>query len=112
MSHPFSNLEKEICNEEELFELADFFKVFGDSTRLKIINALLSEELCVGDIAELLNMSSSAVSHQLRFLKNLRVIRSRRSGKMVYYTLDDEHVEEIFRIGHTHLCHKKRQGAK
>lgn len=97
-----------LCSEEELFELADFFKVFGDSSRLKIINALLDQELCVGDIAEIISMSSSAVSHQLRLLKSFKVVRSRRAGKLVYYSLDDNHVEEIFKIGRTHLFHQKK----
>lgn len=86
--------------------LAEFFKVFGDITRIKIINALFSSEMCVCDIAALLHMNQSAISHQLRTLKQARLIKNRRDGKVVYYSLDDDHIKEIFDQG---LIHVKEQ---
>ena len=77
-------------NEEDLYDLAEIFKIFGDSTRIRILYALFEKELCVADIAESLSMNQSAVSHQLRFLKTNRLVRSRRDGKQVFYSLDDE----------------------
>jgi len=93
-------------DEEKLFDLAELFKVFGDTTRIKIICALLQEEeMCVCDIAELLSMSQSAISHQLRVLKSARLVKYRKEGKMVYYSLDDEHVRNIFDQGFNHINH-------
>ncbi len=89
--------------EEDLYDLAELFKVFGDSTRVKILYALSENELCVCDLAVLLNMKQSAVSHQLRVLKQSRLVKSRRSGKVVYYSLDDEHVKKIFNEGYMHI---------
>lgn len=91
---------------ETVFELADLFKVFGDSTRLKLLTALSSGELCVCDLAMVLGVSQSAVSHQLRTLKQARLVRYRREGKVVYYALDDEHVETIIQQGLEHILHK------
>ncbi|HAA08469.1 MAG: ArsR/SmtB family transcription factor [Syntrophomonadaceae bacterium] len=88
--------------EETLYDLAELFKVFGDSTRVKILWALDKEEMCVCDIAYLLNMTQSAISHQLRVLKQAKLVKNRREGKIVYYSLDDEHVRQIFEMG---LCH-------
>ena len=90
-------------NEDVLIDLAEFFKVFGDSTRMKIICALLEEELCVGDIARITNSSISAISHQLRLLKQSKLVKYRKDGKSVYYSLDDEHVREIFKKGREHI---------
>lgn len=84
-------------------ELADFFKIFGDPTRLKIINLLHREELFVNDISVKLSMSQSAVSHQLRILKQARLVKIRRDGKNIFYSLDDEHIEMIFRLGTEHI---------
>ncbi|SKC84770.1 ArsR/SmtB family transcription factor [Maledivibacter halophilus] len=92
--------------EEKLYDLADLFKVFGDTTRIKIICALFQEELCVGDIATTLGMSQSAISHQLRVLKSSKLVKYRREGKVVYYSLDDEHVKNIFDQGFSHISHK------
>jgi len=92
--------------EEELYDLAEFFKVFGDTTRIKILCALFSSEMCVCDIAALLNMSQSAVSHQLRVLKQARLVKYRREGKVVYYSLDDEHVKQVFDQGLLHIKEK------
>lgn len=89
--------------EENLLDLADLFKVFGDSTRVKILCALFQSELCVCDIAALLGMTKSAISHQLRVLKQAKLIKNRRDGKVVYYSLDDEHVKNIFDQGLTHV---------
>ncbi len=89
--------------EESLYDLAEFFKVFGDSTRIKIIWALFEEEMCVCDIAYLLNLTQSATSHQLRVLKQARLVKPRREGKNIYYSLDDEHIEEIFNQGLNHI---------
>ena len=90
-------------DEEALLDLADLFKVFGDSTRVKIICALFESEMCVCDIAALLGMTKSAISHQLRILKQSKLIRNRRDGKVVYYSLDDEHVKNIFDQGLVHV---------
>ncbi|MDR2467862.1 MAG: metalloregulator ArsR/SmtB family transcription factor [Spirochaetaceae bacterium] len=88
--------------EETLFDLAELFKMFADSTRIKIISALLNQELCVCDIAALLSMTKSAISHQLRLLRQTKLVRPRRDGKIVYYSLDDDHVRNILDQG---LCH-------
>lgn len=88
---------------ETLYDLAELFKVFGDSTRIKILWALDESEMCVCDIAGLLNMTQSAISHQLRVLKQANLVKSRRDGKVVYYSLDDEHVKAIFEQGLTHI---------
>jgi ArsR family transcriptional regulator, lead/cadmium/zinc/bismuth-responsive transcriptional repressor len=89
--------------EEMLYDLAELFKVFGDSTRIKIIWALFEEEMCVCDIAYLLNMTQSAISHQLRVLKQARLVKPRRDGKIIFYSLDDQHIGEIFKQGLNHI---------
>ena len=89
--------------ESELYELADLFKVFGDSTRIKILYVLFENEMCVYDIANILNMTQSAISHQLRVLKQNRLVRYRKEGKTVLYTLADEHVFTILRQGIEHV---------
>ena len=90
-------------DEEILLDAAELFKVFGDSTRAKIICALEISEMCVCDIAALLSMSSSAISHQLRILKQSRIVQSRRDGKVIYYSLDDEHIKRLFDTAIDHL---------
>lgn len=90
-------------DDEVLYELADLFRVFGDSTRIKILYALHDTELCVCDIANLLALSQSAVSHQLRVLKDSKLVRFRRDGKTVYYALDDDHVRSILSLGMEHV---------
>ncbi|HHY81590.1 MAG TPA: winged helix-turn-helix transcriptional regulator [Clostridiales bacterium] len=92
--------------EETLYDLAELFKVFGDTTRIKILWALDESEMCVCDIANLLNMTQSAISHQLRVLKQADLVKSRRDGKVVYYSLDDEHVQQIIDQGLTHINEK------
>lgn len=89
--------------EEILYDLAELFKVFGDSTRIKLICALSEAELCVYDLAASLNMTQSAISHQLRILKNAKLVKFRREGKMMFYSLDDEHVRQIFDAGFSHV---------
>ncbi len=90
-------------DDEVLYDLADVFRVFGDSTRIKILYALYEHELCVQDIAGALNLSQSAVSHQLRVLKDARLVRFRRDGKAVFYALDDDHVRTILSLGMDHV---------
>ena len=89
--------------EEELYDLAELFKVFGDTTRIKIICALFESEMCVCDLSVLLNISQSAISHQLRVLKSARLVKFRRAGKVIYYSLDDEHIKHIFDEGLRHI---------
>ena len=89
--------------DEILYELAELFKVFGDSTRIRILYVLFENELCVGDIAELLNLSQSSVSHQLRILKDAKLVKFRREGKSIYYALDDDHVYHIIEMGMEHV---------
>ena len=84
-------------------DLAELYKVFGDSTRVKILYVLFGAELCVYDIARLLGMTQSAVSHQLRILKNNKLVKFRREGKTVFYGLDDDHVRSILQLGMEHL---------
>lgn len=93
-----------IFREDLLCDLAELYKVFGDSTRIKILSALRNAELCVCDIANLLGMSMSAISHQLRILKQARLVRFRREGKTVFYSLADDHVNTILGQGMEHVC--------
>lgn len=88
---------------EDISALSDFFKVMGDGTRLKILIALIHNEFCVGEIAYMLDMSQSAVSHQLKVLKSAKLIKARRDGRMIYYSLDDEHIEDILDESMTHV---------
>lgn len=89
--------------EEELYDLAELFKVFGDSTRIRILYVLFEAEVCVCDLAEALGMTQPAISHQLRILKQARLVKSRREGKSVYYSLADGHVRTIIAQGREHL---------
>jgi ArsR family transcriptional regulator len=91
---------------EILYDLSDVFKMLGDSTRIKILCALFQAEMCVCDIAALLGMTQSAISHQLRVLKQARIVKNRKDGKVVYYSLDDEHVKSIFDQGLIHIKEK------
>ena len=103
VKHPdiIEKVKKTMPDEETLFDIAELFKVFGDSTRMKIICCLFEHEMCVCDIAELINSTQSAVSHQLRVLKQAKLVKLRKDGKTVYYSLSDEHVEMIFNIYET-----------
>lgn len=96
-------IRERMPDEETLYDLAELFKVFGDTTRVRIMCALFDEELSVSDIAELLGMAPSAISHQLRLLRAARLVRSRRDGKNAYYALDDDHVRQIFDKGLSHI---------
>ena len=98
-----NEIENKMPEESKLYELADLFKVFGDSTRIKILYVLFENEMCVYDIANILNMTQSAISHQLRILKQNRLVRFRKEGKTVLYTLADEHVFTILRQGIEHV---------
>lgn len=89
--------------EEILYDLAELYKIFGDSTRIKILYVLFESEVCVCDIASVLKMSMSAISHQLRVLKQARLVKYRRDGKTVYYSLSDEHVKTILAQGMEHI---------
>ena len=97
------NARSNMLDDDLLFDIADFYKALSDSTRIKIINALDKQELCVCDISALLNMTKSAVSHQLQNLKDMRLIKSRRDGKQIFYSLADEHVREVFEISLQHV---------
>lgn len=96
-------VQEKMPDEEPIYEVSELFRVFGDSTRARIICALSISELCVGDLAALLSMTQSAISHQLRILKQSRLVRSRREGKVVYYALADEHVKELFTVAFDHV---------
>ena len=94
---------KAMPDEDQLMDLADFFKVFADSTRIKILYVLFESEMCVCDIANLLQMGQSAISHQLRVLKQMRLVKYRRDGKTVFYSLADSHIETILAQGMEHI---------
>ncbi|MDR3178082.1 MAG: metalloregulator ArsR/SmtB family transcription factor [Campylobacteraceae bacterium] len=93
-------------DDEILFDLAELFKVFGDSTRVKMLYALFQSEMCVCDIAALLSMTKSSISHQLRVLKQAKLVKFRKEGKVVYYSLSDEHVKNIFDQAFSHVSEK------
>lgn len=96
-------IDEKMPPEEELQDLAEFFKVFGDATRLKILYVLLSAEMCVYDIAAVLGMSQSAISHQLRVLKQMDLVKNRREGKTIFYSLADAHIVTILSQGLDHI---------
>ena len=93
----------QLLDEDKIIDLSELFKIFGDSTRVKIINVLLNNELCVGDIADKINVSQSAVSHQLRILKDSKLVKFRKEGNLTYYYLADDHVYKIFMMGCEHV---------
>src|SRR5690606_37434707 len=99
-------VKKKMITESTTFEMAETFKALGDPTRIKIIYALLNRELCVHDICVILDMGQSAVSHQLRYLRNLRIVKRRKEGKTVFYSLDDSHIETIFLQTLQHIIHE------
>lgn len=98
------NVKSRMPKEETLRELADFYKVFGDATRIRILCVLLQAEVCVCDLAELLNMTQSAISHQLRVLKQMKLVKNRRDGKTVFYSLADGHIQTIISQGMEHIA--------
>lgn len=98
-----NSVKQQLPSEEAVCDLADLFKVFGDTTRMRILFALLSSELCVCAISELLCMNQSAISHQLKVLKTARLVKNRREGKTIYYSLADDHVRTMIAQGFEHL---------
>ena len=98
-----SRVRAEMPADETLYDLAELFRIFGDSTRIRILYALFESEMCVCDIARLLNMTQSAISHQLRLLKESKLVRNRRDGKTVYYSLADDHVRTVLNQGMDHI---------
>ena len=98
--------------EDVFYRLADLFKLIGDPTRCHILFALDQDEMCVCDLANVLNMTKSSISHQLAVLRKSGVVKCRRSGKEVYYTLDDNHVEKLFEVGLEHINHQRLEGER
>lgn len=94
-----------LISEEEIVDISEIFKILGDPTRMRIVAALRIKELCVGDLAALMEISLSGVSHQLRLLKKSRIVKTRRDGKMIYYSIDDEHVEKLIDVALSHINH-------
>ena len=101
--HDGKMIEESMPDEASLVTLSEFFRVFGDPTRIKILYLLSREDLCVHDITSLLEMNQSAISHQLRILKQARLVRYRRKGRSICYSLDDDHVKQIFSQGFEHI---------
>ena len=102
-----NSTKEQMLNDEDLFNnLAEFFKILGDTTRVKILSALDKNEMCVCDIANVLNMSKSSISHQLGTLRRMNIVKCRKQGKEVYYTIDDDHVQKLFELGIEHIEHK------
>jgi len=96
-------VQQKLPDQVALYELADLFKLFGDSTRISILWALSESEMCVCDICALLKMKQPAVSHQLKNLKQSRIVKARRDGKVIYYSLDDEHIRDLLNLGMNHI---------
>lgn len=103
-----TGIKRTMPDTQTLYDLSELFKVFGDTTRIRIIAALLDGEMCVYNLSEYLQMGQSAISHQLRILRSAGLVRPRREGKTVYYSLDDKHIELIYNIGLAHISHKSR----
>ena len=101
------SIKNEMPDINTLFSLAELYKVFGDTTRIRIMCALFNRELCVLDIAQIIDMGQSAVSHQLRILRSAHLVKVRKDGKQSYYSLDDDHVKEIFHLGLEHITEDK-----
>lgn len=106
-THTHDTAQRAVPDIEILYDLSELFKVFGDTTRIRIIAALLDGEMCVYHLAESLEMGQSAISHQLRILRSAGLVRPRRDGKTIYYSLDDEHIVMIYNMGLAHIRHKK-----
>ncbi len=100
-----SLVKRKMVDESSAMDLAELFKALSDPTRVKLISAMLQQELCVHDLSVVLGMGQSAISHQLRYLRNMRIVKRRKAGKTVYYSLDDSHIEEIFLLTLQHLKH-------
>lgn len=97
------NVKNVMPQDDLIYDLAEFYKVFADSTRMKIIYALMENELCVCDIAVIVGTTQSAISHQLRILKQAKLVKYKKEGKIVYYSLDDEHIAQIVKKGREHI---------
>jgi len=102
-----TQIKSQMLDDEILFEVSDNFKILGDSTRLKMLYALSQKELCVCDLAAVLDMSQSAISHQLRLMRGANLVKFRKEGKMVYYSLADEHVVKLIEMGVEHATEKR-----
>lgn len=98
--------KKEMLKTKTIYDISNFFKILGEPTRIKILNALDNNEMCVCDIANVLNMTKSTISHQLNILRQNNIVKYKKNGKEVYYTLDDEHVKEVFEVALSHIGHK------
>ena len=105
ISHPILEyfLHEVVILHEYLYDLSELFKIFGDSTRIKILYSMFDAELNVGEMSKILNLSQSSVSHQLRILKDAKLVKFRREGKSIYYSLDDDHVRMILSLGMEHV---------
>lgn len=102
--------KSDLLNDASVEALAETFKALGDSTRVRILDAVFRAELCVGDIADLLGLTESAVSHQLRVLRGMRLVRPRRAGQQIFYSLDDQHIVKLFAQGLEHVEERARAG--
>ncbi|MDE6313615.1 MAG: metalloregulator ArsR/SmtB family transcription factor [Lachnospiraceae bacterium] len=102
-----AQVQSRLPEEAKLYDLAEFFKIFGDTTRIKILYVLLQQEMCVLDIALLLGMTQSAISHQLRVLKTMQLVKFRREGKTILYSLSDSHIENILNQGMEHISEEE-----
>jgi ArsR family transcriptional regulator len=105
--HQVRQVMENMPGEEELIDLSELFRVFGDSSRIKILYALMDHNMCVTDIAQMLQMNQSAVSHQLRILKDAKLVKYKREGKTIFYSLDDDHVKMILNLGMEHISESK-----
>jgi ArsR family transcriptional regulator, lead/cadmium/zinc/bismuth-responsive transcriptional repressor len=110
ISSDIQALRPSLLGERSVVALAETFKVLGDVTRVRILDAISHAELCVGDIAAVLGLSESSVSHQLRLLRGMRLVRPRRSGQMIFYSLDDQHIVRLFAQGLEHVHERNREG--
>ena len=104
-----ARVQAKMPDEMPIYEVSELFKVFGDSSRSRIICALGIEEMCVNDLSALLNMTQSAVSHQLKILRDARLVKCRKQGRVVYYALDDDHIDQIFSLAFAHIM-EEREG--
>lgn len=105
--HQVQQVMDNMPGEEELIDLSELFRVFGDSSRIKILYVLMDHNMCVSDIAQILQMNQSAVSHQLRILKDAKLVKYKREGKTIFYSLDDDHVKMILNLGMEHISENK-----
>lgn len=105
-SKNIEKVRKNMPNYNTITDLSDFFKILGDSTRLQILMALEQSELCVSELSHLLNMTISAISHQLKSLKNAKLVKLRKEGKIVFYSLDDDHINKLLKVSFEHIIEK------